>query len=454
MSKIPPPSFHPLPLGPDSPPWVIALEHCRQALEFLDGSETETAEELHHDLIEENYSYIKFGLRLRKTLADKIYQGCKTFEEYCLKFIRKSGRHCRRIMLAAYVSWSLIKHGFEILPGCISQAAQLAEISGVTQRAKPAEIETMAEKWGRVVAAAKISNTPITTNFIVRTLEPNSYQGCKIKLNEATYDAAKELARVYQEKAGVDVNANEYVQILIQDTYLRQKESQEPESSIPVTDNTKDKPSVETSIKNSQYKFEISDEVWLLLGEISQEKGVAPESILESAIRRLHSSFYNKKPQAPSSDSESVDTEKQALNTDSDEIAIAKQKIEALGIDWKSVKHEVTQNIHYLDTAIEVLKQYSPRNPVAYLKAVLKNRGNPKSQSKHQSQINKNIEAMEKRCDEWWERLGILWGERDLYLVRRGNIIEFIKEGTADALNRISSINHQEFINLVMGGAT
>ncbi len=67
-----------------------------------------------------------------------------------------------------------------------------------------------------------------------------------------------------------------------------------------------------------------------------------------------------------------------------------------------------------------------------------------------------NIQVREKLGNDWWEELGKLWSDiaaarlrqRDKYLSRRGNIIEFLKDGTADMLHRVSRMQPQEFLSL------
>ncbi len=99
----------------------------------------------------------------------------------------------------------------------------------------------------------------------------------------------------------------------------------------------------------------------------------------------------------------------------------------------------------------------TPFNPVGYFKAALRNRYEPnKPQPKTQSEINMNIQVREKLGNDWWEELGKLWSDiaaarlrqRDKYLSRRGNIIEFLKDGTADMLHRVSRMQPQEFLSL------
>ncbi|NEQ40127.1 MAG: hypothetical protein F6K40_29355 [Okeania sp. SIO3I5] len=469
--KIPLPTFKPLTITEDSPPWVKALEQCRQEQEFLDASDAETAEDLHNDLIAENYGYIKFGIKLGKIIKNQLYRGCKNFQEYFLKFFRQSDGYGRRQIRAAHVSWLLLENGFSILPACISQAAQLAKILGIDRRKpRPDDVKLLVEKWGQILAASKVADAPITTNFIVKTLEPLSYQPRNIKMNDPTYDAARELARVHQEKVGVPVNTDDYVSLLLQETFLKYKQENEKQE-LPVTEEKSSQSSVEVSVKNHQFKFELEEDDWILLGEISQENGVAPESILASLIRRCHRETI--KPEAPPprdnnsqfvASDEMVVAEKRVATqgeatpppTDnnsqsvaSDEMAVAEKRVTALGIEWKLVKHDVCQNIHYLDEAIQIFKQATPYNPVGYFKAVLRNRYQPQPHKKSQSYVDKNIQAREKRGDEWWDELGILLPERDKYLQRRGNIIEFMN-GTANSLSQLSQSYHpQEFIKII-----
>ncbi|NET12282.1 MAG: hypothetical protein F6K08_05170 [Okeania sp. SIO1H6] len=132
-----------------------------------------------------------------------------------------------------------------------------------------------------------------------------------------------------------------------------------------------------------------------------------------------------------------------------DDVGVAMEKVEALGIEWKLVQHDVKMNLHHLDKAIQAFKEANPFNPVGYFKAALRNRYEPASpQQKTQSQIDMNIQVREKLSNDWWEELGKLWSQRDQYLSRRGNIIEFLKDGTADMLQRLSQMQPQEFVNI------
>ncbi len=132
-----------------------------------------------------------------------------------------------------------------------------------------------------------------------------------------------------------------------------------------------------------------------------------------------------------------------------DDVALAREKVEALGIEWRLVIHDVEMNLHHIDKAIQAFKEANPFNPVGYFKAALRNRYEPnKPQQKTQSQIDMNIQVREKLGNEWWEELGKLWSDRDQYLSRRGNIIEFLKDGTADLLHRVSRMQPQEFLSL------
>ncbi|NEQ38459.1 MAG: hypothetical protein F6K40_20185 [Okeania sp. SIO3I5] len=82
-------------------------------------------------------------------------------------------------------------------------------------------------------------------------------------------------------------------------------------------------------------------------------------------------------------------------------------------------------------------------------KTVLTQRARRVQKKKSQSDIDENIQVREKRGNEWWDELGILLPERDQYLQRRGNIIEFMN-GTADSLSQLSQSCHpHEFIKII-----
>lgn len=226
MRKIPLPIFEEIIVDKDTPEWIKSIEKCRNKYELSSCG----TEELHQSLLDSSYNYIKFGIKIKAAIQNKLYikKGFKTFEEYCLKVFRMSEPYCRKIMRAARMAIILIRCGFKELPRCISHAYKFAELVSDRQGKRTnEEIKIAAQKWQDVLDAAEISKTPITTNFILKVLEPNSYTPFKAKFSEAIYDALRELTNFWSWKNNSEVDINQYLSITIEQSYLQLINSQE-----------------------------------------------------------------------------------------------------------------------------------------------------------------------------------------------------------------------------------
>ncbi|MDY7004008.1 MAG: hypothetical protein SWX82_08610 [Cyanobacteriota bacterium] len=221
MRKIPLPIFEEIAIEEDTPEWIKSIEECRKKYEL---SYSCSSEELHQSLLDNSYNYIKFGIKIKAAIQNKLYikKGFKTFEEYCLKVFRMSEPYCRKIMRAARMAILLIKCGFDELPRCISHAYKFAElVSDRPGKRTNEEIKIAAQKWQDVLDAAEISKTPITTNFILKVLEPNSYTPFKAKFSEKIYNALKELTNFWSWKNGREIDINQYISITVENSYLQ-----------------------------------------------------------------------------------------------------------------------------------------------------------------------------------------------------------------------------------------
>jgi len=210
----------------ESPLWIKSIEKCRQQY----ASASYEPDRLYDSLVQRSYNYINFGIELKEAIVKKLFKskGFESFDAFCLKTFRLSGPYCKKIIKAASIAIALINRGFKEVPRCISQAYKLGElVPDKLGKSYDEMMKVVCDNWRQILYAADISKTPITTNFIVKVVDPNSHTPFTYKYSENICNILNDLADFWSWKVESKVDRNQFLSIAIERFYYQIVESSE-----------------------------------------------------------------------------------------------------------------------------------------------------------------------------------------------------------------------------------
>jgi hypothetical protein len=125
--------------------------------------------ELEQNLWDGFFGYVRVGLSLQNFARYKRYlKECRTFKQYCEKFLGISEGYAKKIMEATDVWVELVKAGFETLPNCYSQAMPLIKYNtGIDLE----DNSQLWDQWQKCLDYATAINKPITAALVKKVVD-------------------------------------------------------------------------------------------------------------------------------------------------------------------------------------------------------------------------------------------------------------------------------------------
>ncbi len=220
--------------------------------------------ELEQNLWDGFFGYVRVSLSLQNFARYKRYQKeqCRTFKQYCEKFLGISEGYAKKIMQATEVWVELVKAGFETLPNCYSQAMPLIKYNTGIDLEGNCQLW---EQWQKCLDYAKAIKKPITSALVKKVVDRKDSPK-KVSVDNDVW----ELIDYHAAKAGL--SKKNFLRKAIEQ-YINPPQSPEPTDKEKIKDWEKDLKDLVDEYDKSESSSASSNE---LLTDVKEQKDRKP----------------------------------------------------------------------------------------------------------------------------------------------------------------------------------